>query len=86
MYVVVGYVPHAGRHERPFADDFWREMRQFWATLPARAAKILMLDANGRMARGRTAIGADADGVAPTVGPADGVTGKWSLCAESPFG
>eukprot|EP01052_Picozoa_sp_SAG31_P000305 SAG31_NODE_9_length_42330_cov_441.979162_20_plen_490_part_00 len=78
VYVVVGYVPHIGRSQRPFAADFWRDLRAFWNTLPARAAKILMLDANGRMARAAAGgAGGDVGGVG------SGVTGRWSLYKES---
>eukprot|EP01050_Picozoa_sp_SAG11_P008181 SAG11_NODE_708_length_7648_cov_3.486687_1_plen_343_part_00 len=58
---------------KSIADDFWREIRELWATFPASAAKILMLDANGRMARGK--------------GVGEGsVTGKWSMYSGSDNG
>eukprot|EP01052_Picozoa_sp_SAG31_P027016 SAG31_NODE_2493_length_5611_cov_8.195755_4_plen_154_part_00 len=78
VYVVVGYVPHIGRSQRPFAANFWWDLRAFWNTLPTRAAKILMLDANGRMAR--AGVGGVGDGAG---GVASGVTGRWSLYKES---
>eukprot|EP01052_Picozoa_sp_SAG31_P002707 SAG31_NODE_97_length_25714_cov_19.477142_11_plen_742_part_00 len=66
LSVVVAYIPHHGR-VKPAADDTWAEVEKVWGQLPAQSAKILLTDANGRLAR--------------TEEPA-GVSGRWSLYSE----
>ena len=70
VVVVVAYVPHYAKTEPCDADDVYRELSTLWSKLPKHSAKILMLDANRRLARAKK-------------GVRGGSSGPWSVYSGS---